>query len=225
MRVEWWGRLGYREGLALQEAALEERRRPGGADRLLLLEHPEVITRGRSSHDDHVIASASQLEQEGIPVVEARRGGDVSYHAPGQLVGYFIHDLKSQGDVDLHAHLRAIEAALIDALAQLGVPCERVPGRTGVFVSASAAATAGPMPPQRRKIASIGIGVRHWITYHGFALNVSVDLAGFDRIVPCGLHDVVMTSLAAERNLDARDGILDAQVREAVAAAFLVHFD
>lgn len=222
LRVEWWGRVAYAAGLELQETALAERRDGANIDRLILLEHPPVITCGRSSNDAHVLASAERLAEEGVDVVSVPRGGDVTYHAPGQLVGYFIHDLKRCGEIDLHAHLRALESALIDALSGLGVVGESGAGRTGVFVRSEGERANGVDVPVR-KIASIGIGVRHWITYHGFALNVSIDLAGFDRIVPCGLHDVRMTSVAEEQG-EVAPLDLDAQARHAVSAAFLAHF-
>jgi lipoate-protein ligase B len=173
------GRVPYREALAWQRqlaAARIERRLPH--DVLLLLEHPPVITLGRASRGAHV------LRPEGIDVVEVERGGDVTFHGPGQLVGYPIIDLTGHRP-DLHWYLRTLEQALLDALAALGVAAERRPGYTGVW-------TAG------RKIASIGVHVKQWVTWHGFALNVSTDLASFERIVPCGIDGVTMTSIERE---------------------------
>jgi lipoate-protein ligase B len=141
----------------------------------------------------------------------------VTYHAPGQLVGYLICDLKARGRADVHAFLRDMEEALIEALAELRVSGRRVEGRTGVFVGAAPSPTA-----RDRKIASIGIGVRRWITCHGFALNVSLDLAGFEAIVPCGLADVEMSSVVRELGDPPED--LDERARQSVARAFTARF-
>lgn len=183
--------------------------RVGGADRLLLLEHPPVITLGRSTDRAHLLEDEVALAARGVAVEEVRRGGDVTYHGPGQLVGYLILNLRLRGAVDVHRFVRDLETALITATAALGVKTTTVPGRTGVFV-------APEIGRPTQKIASIGVGVRHWITYHGFALNVDVDLRGFDAIVPCGLADVTMTSLAEQ----GADGPLASRAREAVASTF-----
>jgi lipoyl(octanoyl) transferase len=152
-------------------------------DVLLLLEHPPVVTLGRNSHASHL------LRPDGIEVFEVERGGDVTYHGPGQLVGYPILDLKDYKK-DLHWYLRTLEQALIDALAALAIPADRNPGFTGVW-------TGG------KKIASIGIHVKQWVTWHGFALNVTTDLSSFDRIVPCGIQGVQMTSVEQERGVSS----------------------
>src|SRR5574341_878209 len=154
-------------------------------DVLLLLEHPPVVTLGRNSHAAHL------LQPAGIEVFEVERGGDVTFHGPGQLVGYPILDLGAYKK-DLHWYLRTLEQALIDALDQLHIPAERNPGFTGVW-------TRG------RKIASIGIHVKQWVTWHGFALNVATDLADFERIVPCGIPGVVMTSVQRETGNGKRE--------------------
>ena len=206
--VDWLGSVPYRDGLELQEAAMADVR-VGGADRLLLLEHPPVITLGRSTDRAHLLEDEVALAARGVAVEEVRRGGDVTYHGPGQLVGYLILNLRLRGAVDVHRFVRELETALITATAALGVKTTTVPGRTGVFV-------APEIGRPTQKIASIGVGVRHWITYHGFALNVDVDLSGFDAIVPCGLADVTMTSLAEQ----GADGPLASRAREAVASAF-----
>lgn len=211
LSVEWLGRVPYGEALALQERAVADRRLAGARDRLLLLEHPPVVTLGRASRREHLRVPPQELRRRGVELYQARRGGDVTYHGPGQLVGYLVVDLAARPRPDVHRFLRDVEGALIRALEALGVAARRIPGRTGVFVDA-------PAEPAR-KLASIGIGLRHWVTWHGFALNVSVDLSGFDAIVPCGLRDVVMSSVARERGGD--DGpALDARAREAVATAF-----
>jgi lipoyl(octanoyl) transferase len=178
------GRIAYRAALDWQRSLAHDRiagRLPH--DVLLLLEHDPVVTLGRTTQPEHV------LSPEGIDVVEVERGGDVTFHGPGQLVGYPILDLNGYRP-DLHWYLRTLEQALIDALGRLAIPAERNPGLTGVW-------TRG------RKIASIGIHVKQWVTWHGFALNVTTDLTAFDRIVPCGIPGVVMTSVARERGVDA----------------------
>ena len=154
-------------------------------DVLLLLEHPPVVTLGRNSHAAHL------LRADGVEVFEVERGGDVTYHGPGQLVGYPILDLTGYKP-DLHWYLRTLEQALIDALAALGIPAERNPGYTGVW-------TRG------KKIASIGIHVKRWVTWHGFALNITTDLSHFRRIVPCGITGVEMTSVERERGTRTAD--------------------
>jgi len=179
------GMLPYTEALALQRAVA--RARISGAfdeDVLLLVEHPPVVTLGRSSKVQHLLASPALLAARGVELHEVERGGDVTFHGPGQLVGYPIIDLKRHKQ-DLHWYLRQVEAALIRALAPFGIVGERSPGFTGVW-------TGG------RKLASIGVHARDWVTWHGFALNVTTDLSFFDLIVPCGISAVEMTSLARE---------------------------
>ena len=174
------GVVPYAEALAWQRALAQARiegRQPH--DVLLLLEHPPVVTLGRTSHAAHVLRS------DDIDVVEVERGGDVTFHGPGQLVGYPILDLSGYKQ-DLHWYLRTLEQVLIEALETLHIPAERNPGYTGVW-------TRG------RKIASLGVHVKQWVTWHGFALNVTTDLSQFDRIVPCGIPNVEMTSIARER--------------------------
>ena len=223
LAVEWLGLVGYADALAKQEATLEARRRGDVRDTLLLLEHPPVVTLGSGAHEENLLESAESLGRRGVEVWRARRGGDVTYHGPGQLVGYCITDLRARGAVDLHAYLRSIEAALIDAVSVFGVEAEQIPGMTGVFVRQAPDSAGRELDPSpRRKLASIGVGVRHWISYHGFALNVCVDLAGFDAIVPCGLEGVAMTSLARETGVEFDD--LEPRVRDEVARAFRERF-
>lgn len=205
------GHRPYREVLELQRE-LCRRRVAGEAsqDLLLLVEHDPVYTLGRGTRATSLPVPPDELERGGAAVVEVERGGDVTYHGPGQLVGYPIIDLRHQRE-DLHWYLRELEGSLIDALAVLGIPAERNPGLTGVWTSG-------------RKIASIGIHVKQWVTMHGFALNVTTDLAPFARIVPCGIEQVVMTSVAAE--LPGRDPeLLRHSARSAVVAAFAARFD
>lgn len=178
------------------------------------------MTLGRVARPENLLETREALAARGVEFYETARGGDVTYHAPGQLVGYPIVDLAERDQRDVHAFLRDLEAVLIEALAVFDLVAERVEGKTGVFVQRKS-------PGERlRKIASIGIGVRRWITWHGFALNVSLDLAGFDAIVPCGLSGVDMTSVAAEFERAGRErpGDLDARVRAAVVQAALARW-
>lgn len=195
------GATPYRRGLAIQQALVDARAAGRTGDWLLFPDHPPVLTIGRSPSAGNLRVPRETLERRGIELFEVSRGGDVTWHGPGQLVGYAIVDLGRRGR-DLHAHLRALEAGLIAALAGFGVTGRRVAGRTGVWVA-------------ERKIASIGVAVRRWVTYHGFALNVCPDLSQFELIHPCGLHGVTMTSL--EQELKERAPAFGA-VREAVAA-------
>ena len=203
------GQLGYVEALELQRNLARDR--ISGAipqDLLLLVEHPPVVTLGRSSKQKHLVASPEFLQSKGVEVFEVERGGDVTFHGPGQLVGYPIIDLKRHRQ-DLHWYLRKIEEALINSLADYGIPGERNTAYTGVWTRA-------------KKIASIGVHARDWVTWHGFALNVTTDLSYFDLIVPCGIDGVMMTSIARELGLEA---ISMQDVRDRVTAKFADAFD
>jgi lipoate-protein ligase B len=203
------GQLGYEQALELQRNLARDR--ISGAipqDLLLLVEHPPVVTLGRSSKEKHLIASPEFLQSKGVELFEVERGGDVTFHGPGQLVGYPIIDLKRHKQ-DLHWYLRKIEEALINALADYGIPGERNTAFTGVW-------TRG------KKIASIGVHARDWVTWHGFALNVTTDLSYFDLIVPCGIDGVVMTSIGRELGLP---DISMQDVRDRVTANFAEAFD
>ena len=192
------GTIPYAEALDWQRQLAEDRIAGRLAhDVLLLLEHPPVVTLGRNSHAAHL------LRPQGIEVFEVERGGDVTFHGPGQLVGYPILDLHGYKQ-DLHWYLRTLEQALIEALGILGIPAERNPGLTGVW-------TCG------RKIASIGIHVKQWVTWHGFALNVTTDLADFDRIVPCGIQGVEMTSVQKERGAGSKEQLWNESVGAVIA--------
>lgn len=189
------GTRPYAEVLELQRAAA--RARIAGAipeDLLLLVEHPPVVTLGRSTKAQHLTTPAPQLAELGVELHEVERGGDVTFHGPGQLVGYPVVDLKRHRR-DLHWYLRQVEEALIVALAGAGVAAGRHAGYTGVWTGEGADDDWAP----RRKIASIGVHARDWVTWHGFALNVTTDLSYFDLIVPCGIGGVDMTSVARER--------------------------
>jgi lipoyl(octanoyl) transferase len=201
------GRRPYAEVLEFQRELC--RQRVSGSlqqDVLLLVEHEPVVTLGRSTRPASVPSAGTELERRGVGVFEVERGGDATYHGPGQLVGYPIVDL-SQHRQDLHWYLRRLEDVLIQALGNLGIEADRNPGLTGVW-------TAG------RKIASIGIHVKQWVTLHGFALNVTTDLDYFDLIIPCGIQDVVMTSVAEEL-LRSDSGALWVEARNQVIAEFV----
>jgi lipoyl(octanoyl) transferase len=179
------GRVSYAEALELQRTIARDR--ISGAidqDVLLLVEHNPVVTLGRSAKEKHLVATPEFLAQHGVELFEVERGGDVTYHGPGQLVGYPIIDLKRHKQ-DLHWYLRQLEQALMDMLAEYGIPAGRNAGLTGVW-------------SRGKKIASIGVHARDWVTWHGFALNVTTELSYFDLIVPCGIAGVVMTSIAKE---------------------------
>lgn len=183
LEVSWLGRVPYADALALQDRLVQDRRAQRTADRLLLLEHPHVITLGTSALPEHVLLAEDERRLLDIELFQTGRGGDVTYHGPGQLIGYPILDLKPDR-CDLHRFVRDIEEALILSLDDLGVRAARTPGLTGVWVG-------------DEKIAAIGVRVSSgWITSHGFALNVSTDLRFFDAIVPCGIRGRGVTSLA-----------------------------
>ena len=202
------GTLSFAAALEVQRSAA--RARISGAidqDLLILVEHPPVVTLGRSSKAHHLLASPELLASRGVELFEVERGGDVTFHGPGQLVGYPIVDLKRHKQ-DLHWYLRQMEEALIRALVPLGVLAERNAGRTGVWT-------------QGRKLASIGVHARDWVTWHGFALNVTTDLSFFELMVPCGIADVQMTSIGQELAAGPdRLRTLGNDTRERVAEAF-----
>jgi lipoyl(octanoyl) transferase len=181
IEVLWLGRMNFADALKLQEKIVTEKRSdPHVMDTVLLLEHDPVYTIGRTP-DQSSLRGGSHLP---YPFFRINRGGQATYHGPGQLMGYPIIDLRHCGQ-DLHKYLRWIESLLIEFLKQFGIEARPREGLTGVWV-------------QQRKIASIGVGVRHWITMHGFALNVSGDLSPFEQITPCGISNVIMTSMERE---------------------------
>ena len=181
LSVAHLGPTPYRDGLAIQEGLVAARAAGRTGDWLLYPDHPPVLTVGRNPSEGSLLADPSALAARGVEVFEVARGGDITWHGPGQLVGYLVADLTAHGR-DLHKFLRDIEQTLIDALACWGVHGEREAGRTGVWVGG-------------RKVASIGVAVRRWVSYHGFALNVAPDMSFFDLIHPCGLQGIEMTSL------------------------------
>jgi lipoate-protein ligase B len=179
-RVVDLGTREFGEVWALQRELVAARQKDEIPDTLLLVEHPHVITAGRSAHRENLLAT------EGIPIFEIERGGDVTYHGPGQLVGYPIFLLRPE-ERDLHRYLRNLEEVIIRALARFDLPGERKPAWTGVWTAGGA-----------RKLASIGVAVKRWVTLHGLALNVSTDLSRFSAINPCGLAASVMGSMSGE---------------------------
>jgi lipoyl(octanoyl) transferase len=187
--ARWLGRIDYREALALQRRLVAERADDVIGDQLLLLEHPAVLTLGRNSDPSHILASPAELVARGIEVIAVERGGEVTYHGPGQLVAYPIVALSRRGLMILPL-VRALEAALVATCAAHGVGAARRDGHPGCWCDA-----AGPEP---RKIGALGLRVERGVTYHGIALNVTVDLADFKLIDPCGIPGVVSTSIAAE---------------------------
>jgi lipoyl(octanoyl) transferase len=179
MKIQWFGRIDYPAGLRIQEERLDDCL-TRGEESVILLEHEPVYTIGRLLDK----SSLRAVDHLPYPVFETNRGGQATYHGPGQLVGYPILDLRARGR-DLHGYLRKLEDLLIDLLEEFGIPGRKIEGKTGVWV-------------QDRKIASIGVGIRKWVTMHGFALNVASDLSGFLSIIPCGLSGVQMTSISKE---------------------------
>jgi lipoyl(octanoyl) transferase len=167
------GLMPYAEALSIQQSLADQRKRGEIPDHLLIVEHPHVITLGRNGHLDNLLASPEALSRAGISFHHTDRGGDITYHGPGQIVGYPIFDLR-EWKRDVVAYVRAIEQAIIDTLADFDIPADRVQGCTGVWVDG-------------KKIAAIGVHISRWVTTHGFALNHATDLTYFQYIVPCGL--------------------------------------
>jgi lipoyl(octanoyl) transferase len=219
------GRVGYQEGLDLQARLVEARRSGEIGDTLLLLEHPPVITLGVKTRGKptNIIASPDTLAAEGVSVFETGRGGDITYHGPGQLVGYPIFDLRPDR-CDVHRYVRDLEEVIVLALREFGIEAGRVAGLTGVWVDrggAPSATAAAGVPGREEKIAAIGVRISRWITSHGFALNVATNLRHFQLIVPCGITDRGVTSM--ERVLGRPFAMTD--VEDAIVRAFGAVFD
>lgn len=193
LTATWLGRIDYREAHVLQKRLVDQRARGEIGDRLLLLEHPPVLTLGRNSDPAHILATPAELGARAIEVVAIERGGEVTYHGPGQLVAYPIVRLHERGML-LRPFVRALEAALVATCAAHGVRAARRDGHPGCWCAAD-----GPAP---RKIGALGLRVERGVSYHGIALNVSVDLSDFELIDPCGMPGVVSTSIAHERGDD-----------------------
>jgi lipoyl(octanoyl) transferase len=181
MEKQWLGRVSYEKGLTLQDDAVTRRLAGQIPDTVFLLEHDPVYTIGRTKDHSSLQGESATLP---YPVFETNRGGKATYHGPGQLVGYPVINLRSYGQ-DLHTYLRSLEKALVSSCHEFGVNSTTRKGLTGVWC-------------EERKLASIGIGVRHWISMHGFAINVCGDLTPFERITPCGISGVKMTSISRE---------------------------
>jgi lipoyl(octanoyl) transferase len=206
MRALWLGCVGYDDALELQRELAALRLEGADDDTLLLLEHPPTITLGRSAQPAHVLANRDRLRALGVQLRKSDRGGDVTYHGPGQLVGYPICDLNRLGR-DVHAYLRRLEGALIEAVGGFGVTARRLPPHTGVWVGDD-------------KMAAIGVRISRWVTSHGFALNVMPDMTHFGLIVPCGIRDYGVTSLS----LALGRGVEVAEALGPVARAFTREF-
>ncbi len=213
------GRIDYPESLLLQQRLVELRKQNRIGDVLVLLEHPPVITVGRNSHRENILATEVELQQRGVTLHEINRGGDVTYHGPGQLVGYPILDLRGGlagkkgphlGAVD---YVRRLEQVLIRTCAEYGVLTEQICGRTGAWTIPIGSA-------EERKIAAIGVHISRAVTSHGFALNVTTDLRDFDLIVPCGIHDRAVTSLEEEIDTRARPVPTLDEVANSIARSF-----
>ena len=180
-----WGLVGYAEAYALQKRIVAARKAEAIEDVLLFCEHPHVITQGRNGKREHLLASEQVLRQKGIEYYETSRGGDITYHGPGQIVGYPILNLGAIRR-DVVWYVRTLEEAMIQATEEFGIKAERVAGKTGIWVRTS---------NTEEKLAAIGVHISRWVTSHGFAYNVSTDLRNFDLIVPCGIADRKATSL------------------------------
>ena len=209
LEVLCFGTVAYRDAVELQRTLVEDRRRDRVPDLLLLLEHPHVITRGAGARDrnDHILADRATLSAETSDVIDTGRGGDVTYHGPGQLVGYPILDLKPDR-CDVRRYVRDLEEVMIHAAARFGVAAGRVDGLTGVWVG-------------KAKLGAIGVRISRWITSHGFAFNVDPDLSRFGMIVPCGIPNRGVTSLSAQ----LRQSVKIADVKAAVVTSFSEVFD
>lgn len=186
--VEDWGLIPYAEAWERQRQLVQAAiaHLPSWQDRFILCEHPPVITLGRNAHAEHILLPEPLLKEKNIPVYAIERGGDVTYHGPGQLVGYPILWLERY-KADVGWYMRSLEEVLIRTLKDWGLQAERIPGLTGVWL---------PNPP--RKIAAMGVKLTRWVSMHGFALNVNTDLTGFSWIIPCGIRDKAVTSMHIE---------------------------
>ena len=207
----WLGRIGYHEAHALQKRLVDDRAEDRIGDQLLLLEHPPVLTLGRNADPAHILASPDQLRARAIEVVQVERGGEVTYHGPGQLVAYPILALSRRG-LMIRPQVRALEAALIATCAAFGVAAGRRDGHPGCWCDPDG---AGP-----RKIGALGLRVERGVSYHGIALNVTVDLADFELIDPCGMPGIPSTSIAAQRGDPDQTPSTDSVER---AAAIFAH--
>lgn len=213
--VEWLGRMRYREAWDVQRARHAARDAGEIADTLLLVEHEPVLTLGRHARDEHVIASPAELERRGIEVIRVERGGEVTYHGPGQLVAYPIVRLREL-PVLLRPFVRALELTMADVAARYGVQAAPRPGYPGVWVEQD-----GPRP---RKLGALGLRVERGISYHGIALNISTRLEDFELIDPCGMAGLDVTSVARERSWVGAAAEPDTATVEAAGTSFAEDF-
>jgi len=209
LRAHRLGLVEYDDGLAMQERFSEARRAGLEPDALLLLQHPPVLTFGRAAKRENVVATPEQLSALGVELFDTNRGGDVTYHGPGQIVGYPIVSL-TEGRQDVRRYVRDVEQGVIRALDRFGLRAARIPRWPGVWLGS-------PETGDARKIAAIGVHLSRWLTTHGFALNVRTNLSHFELIVPCGIHDAGVTSM--ERELGGRCPPLE-EVEQALAVSF-----
>ncbi|MGH2489583.1 MAG: lipoyl(octanoyl) transferase LipB [Candidatus Limnocylindria bacterium] len=209
LRVEWLGRVPYRPTWDLQNELADRRRRREIGDRVLLLEHEPVYTIGRGGDDRNLLASPERLAALGAEMVRIDRGGDITFHGPGQLVAYPIVELRDP--LDLRRYVRTLESAIIDTASGFGVDADRVDGRPGAWVDGT------------RKLAAIGVRVRRGVTTHGLALNVSTDLAWFAEMIPCGLSDIEATSLGRELGEPPPMAAVADRLASCLAGAFGLH--
>jgi lipoyl(octanoyl) transferase len=208
LHIRRLGLVPYEEALQLQKSLVEDRKAGRIPDQLLLLQHPPVITLGVKARSDrsHVLASETELESQGVEFFETGRGGDVTYHGPGQLVGYPIFDLKPDR-CDVHRYVRDLEEVLIQVAAEFGIGAARVAGLTGVWVG-------------DEKLAAIGVRISRWVSSHGFAFNVATNLDHFQLIVPCGITDRGVTSLERLLGRDVQMSLVEDAAIRATAAIF-----
>jgi len=204
--VRHLGRVPYAEGLNIQEQLVAERQAGRIVDVLLLLEHDPVFTMGRNAHAENVLLSPEALRARGFEIFETGRGGDVTYHGPGQVVGYPILELPADRR-DVHRYVRDLEEVMIRCCADYGVVATRIAGKTGAWVGSE-------------KVGAIGVRIARWVTSHGFALNVANDLAPFGLIVPCGIRDHGVTSLSALAGRDVPSGEVAVRLAGHLAAVF-----
>ncbi len=209
------GRLGYAGALQVQHEIAEELKQGRGQDHLLFVEHPHVITIGRNGHEDNVLRTLDELDEQGIELHETDRGGDVTYHGPGQIVGYPVMDLRNWKR-DVGAYVRGIEQVIIDTLKEFGISARRIPGLAGVWTGEGESAA---------KIAAIGVHLSRWVSTHGWALNVATDLRYFGYIVPCGLSlpDGRIRPVTSMERLGVRVGM--DEVKAALARHFMRVFE
>jgi lipoyl(octanoyl) transferase len=217
--AQWLGRIGYREAWALQKELVAQRAQGEAGDRLLVLEHAAVLTLGRQADDQHVLATPRELRRRGVEVIRVERGGEVTYHGPGQLVAYPIIRLADRGLL-VRPLVAALEAAMIETCASLGVEAFRRDGHPGCWVEGDRG-----RPP--RKIGALGLRIERGVSYHGIALNVDPDLRDFELIDPCGMPGLVSTSIAEELGRTAEAPSTDAVERAGAifAAAFAMSID